>query len=185
MARQYVFSDERNNFYTLFTQIRYFEELLLHNSKWQRTSTTYNMKVVIHMQSCIYSERSLGFTNFELIQVYVSFQRSPEFPTLHLVYPPRRKKFLPSFVVVKQEAAYRRENPLVIISANPSPLPAGVTPTLSCSSGTGSQLENCEVLRLPATILRIHTVTGDEINRSNKTRLGLSPEKWDSRLSCS
>jgi hypothetical protein len=113
------------------------------------------MKVVTYKQSSIYSGRSLGFTNFELILVYISFQRSPKFPTLHLVYPPRKKKFLPSFEVVRQGAAYRRENPLVIISANPSPLPAGVTPTLSCSSVTGSQLENCELLRLPATILRI------------------------------
>lgn len=137
------------------------------------------------MQFSIYSERPLGFTNFEVIQVYISFQRSPEFRTLHLVYPRRKKKSLPSFVVVKQRAAQRRENPLVIISANPSPLPAGVTPTLSCSSVTGSQLENCELLRLPATILRIHTITGDDINRSSKTRLGISLEKCEGRLSCS
>jgi hypothetical protein len=162
-----------------------FRELLLYLSKWHRISTTDKIKVVIHTKSSLYIGRSQGFTNFQVIQVYISFQRSPEFLTLHLVYTTRRKKFLPSFVVFKQGATYRRENPLVIISANPSLLPARVTPTLSCSSLTGSQLENCELLRLPATILRIHTITGDEINRSNKTRLGMSPEKCESRLNCS
>ena len=56
------------------------------------------------MQFSIYSETPLGFTNFEVIQVYISFQRSPEFRTLHRVYPRRKKKSLPSFVVVKQGA---------------------------------------------------------------------------------
>ena len=76
MARQRVFRDERNNIY-----------------------------IYMCVQFSVYSERPLGFTNFEVIQVHISFQRSPEFRTLHVVYPCRKKKFLPPFVVAKQGAA--------------------------------------------------------------------------------